>query len=103
MLVSCDLHREEVRRAAIAAPVAIFVAVIGTGLIGWLLNISLVLCSGPIENLPGPAGLAFIEVRCFSRLLEVWLTENMVVCVCGRSCTCVLGRLAHSSCGPSFA
>lgn len=54
---------EEVRRAAIAAPVAIFVAVIGTGLIGWILNIALVLCSGPLENLPGPTGLAFIEVR----------------------------------------
>jgi len=38
------------------------VAVIGTGLIGWILNISLVLCSGPIENLPGPTGLAFIEI-----------------------------------------
>ncbi|KAF8317854.1 amino acid permease [Clavulina sp. PMI_390] len=53
---------EEVRRAAYAAPVAIFVAVIGTGLIGWLLNISLVLCSGDIANLPGPTGLAFIEI-----------------------------------------
>lgn len=53
---------EEVRRAAYAAPVAIFVAVIGTGLIGWILNIALVLCSGPLENLPGPTGLAFIEV-----------------------------------------
>lgn len=36
----------EVKRAAIAAPVAIFVAVIGTGLLGWILNIVLVLCSG---------------------------------------------------------
>ncbi|KAF9512453.1 hypothetical protein BS47DRAFT_1382962 [Hydnum rufescens UP504] len=53
---------EEVRRAAVAAPSAIFVAVIGTGLIGWLLNITLVLCSGPFENLPGATGLAFIEI-----------------------------------------
>ena len=60
--MDCTQCREEVRRAAFAAPVAIFVAVIGTGLIGWILNISLVLCSGPIENLPGPTGLAFIEV-----------------------------------------
>jgi amino acid transporter len=30
---------EEVRRAAYAAPSAIFIAVIGTGIIGWLLNI----------------------------------------------------------------
>jgi hypothetical protein len=42
--------------------VAIFVAVIGTGLIGWILNISLVLCSGPLANLPGATGLAFIEI-----------------------------------------
>ncbi|KAI0354287.1 APC amino acid permease [Trametes cingulata] len=53
---------EEVKRAAYAAPSAIFIAVIGTGLIGWLLNIVLVLCSGPLENLPGPSGSAFLEI-----------------------------------------
>ncbi|GLB44160.1 putative amino acid permease [Lyophyllum shimeji] len=53
---------EEVRRAAYAAPSAIFIAVIGTGLIGWLLNIVVVLCSGPLENLPGPSGSAFLEI-----------------------------------------
>ncbi|KAF4568205.1 hypothetical protein EYR40_010395 [Pleurotus pulmonarius] len=45
---------EEVKRAAYA--------VIGTGLIGWLLNIVLVLCSGPLENLPGPSGSAMLEI-----------------------------------------
>ena len=30
------------------APVAIFIAAIGTGIIGWLFNITLVLCSGPL-------------------------------------------------------
>jgi len=53
---------EEVRRAAYAAPSAIFIAVIGTGLIGWLLNIVLVLCSGPLENLPGASNSAFLEI-----------------------------------------
>ncbi|KAG8699748.1 hypothetical protein FRC08_005127 [Ceratobasidium sp. 394] len=53
---------EEVKHAAVAAPSAIFISVLGTGLIGWLLNIALVLCSGPLENLPGPAGLAFLEI-----------------------------------------
>ncbi|TCD67114.1 hypothetical protein EIP91_000454 [Steccherinum ochraceum] len=53
---------EEVKRAAYAAPSAIFIAVIGTGLIGWLLNIVMVLCSGPLENLPGPSGSAFLEI-----------------------------------------
>ncbi|KAI0063327.1 APC amino acid permease [Artomyces pyxidatus] len=53
---------EEVKRAAYAAPAAIFIAVIGTGLGGWLLNIVLVLCSGPLENLPGPSGSAFLEI-----------------------------------------
>ncbi|QRV84276.1 amino acid permease [Ceratobasidium sp. AG-Ba] len=52
---------EEVKRAAVAAPSAIFIAVIGTGLIGWLLNI-VILCSGPLEDLPGPSGLAFLEI-----------------------------------------
>ena len=41
---------------------AIFIAVIGTGLIGWLLNIVMVLCSGPLKNLPGPSGSAFLQV-----------------------------------------
>ncbi|KAI0277853.1 APC amino acid permease [Russula aff. rugulosa BPL654] len=53
---------EEVKRAAYAAPAAIFIAVIGTGLLGWLLNIVLVLCSGPLENLPGPSGSAFLQI-----------------------------------------
>ncbi|KAI0028728.1 APC amino acid permease [Vararia minispora EC-137] len=53
---------EEVKRAAYAAPAAIFIAVIGTGLLGWLLNIVLVLCSGPFENLPGASGSAFLEI-----------------------------------------
>ncbi|TFY55690.1 hypothetical protein EVJ58_g8087 [Rhodofomes roseus] len=53
---------EEVKRAAYAAPSAIFIAVIGTGLIGWILNIVMVLCSGPLENLPGASGSAFLEI-----------------------------------------
>lgn len=53
---------EEVQRAAYAAPSAIFIAVIGTGLIGWVLNIVMVLCSGPLENLPGPSGSAFLQI-----------------------------------------
>jgi len=53
---------EEVHRAAYAAPSAIFIAVIGTGLIGWLLNIVMVLCSGPLEDLPGPSLSAFLQI-----------------------------------------
>ncbi|THH06582.1 hypothetical protein EW145_g3989 [Phellinidium pouzarii] len=53
---------EEVRRAAYAAPSAIFIAVIGTGLIGWLFNIVLVLCSGPLVNLPGDSGSAVLQI-----------------------------------------
>ncbi|KAH7882215.1 APC amino acid permease [Phlebopus sp. FC_14] len=53
---------EEVRKAAYAAPTAIFIAVIGTGSIGWILNIVLVLCSGPIEDLPGVSGSAFLQI-----------------------------------------
>ncbi|TFK82831.1 APC amino acid permease [Polyporus arcularius HHB13444] len=53
---------EEVKRAAYAAPSAIFIAVIGTGILGWLLNIVLVLCSGPLENLPGASGSAFLDI-----------------------------------------
>ncbi|KAK2465136.1 hypothetical protein APHAL10511_002828 [Amanita phalloides] len=53
---------EEVKRAAYAAPSAIFLAVIGTGLIGWLFNIVLILCSGPLENLPGHSGSAVLQI-----------------------------------------
>ncbi|KAF8654784.1 hypothetical protein AX16_003439 [Volvariella volvacea WC 439] len=53
---------EEVKRAAYAAPSAIFIAVVGTGLIGWLLNIVVVLCSGPMENFPGGSGSSFLEI-----------------------------------------
>lgn len=53
---------EEVKKAAVAAPVAIFVAVVGTGMIGWLLNVVLVLCMGDIGDLPGPSGSAFLSI-----------------------------------------
>ncbi|KAI6117501.1 amino acid/polyamine transporter I [Pisolithus croceorrhizus] len=53
---------EEVRRAAYAAPSAIFIAVIGTGIPGWIFNVVLVLCSGPIGDLPGTSGSAFLQI-----------------------------------------
>ncbi|TDL26914.1 APC amino acid permease [Rickenella mellea] len=56
---------EEVKRAAYAAPSAIFIAVIGTGLIGWLLNIVLILCSGDLSTLQAStlvSGSAFLEI-----------------------------------------
>jgi amino acid transporter len=61
--VSIAAHiSEEVKRAAIAAPVAIFVAVIGTGALGWVLNVVMVLCSGDIADLPGISGSAFLTI-----------------------------------------
>ncbi|KIR28093.1 amino acid permease [Cryptococcus deuterogattii 99/473] len=53
---------EEVHRAAIAAPVAIFVAVLNTGAIGWILNIVLCVCAGDVTELPGPTGNAFLAI-----------------------------------------
>ncbi|KAH7925903.1 APC amino acid permease [Leucogyrophana mollusca] len=53
---------EEVRRAAYAAPVAIIIATFGTAVSGWLLNIVLILCSGPLADLPGPSGSAFLAI-----------------------------------------
>jgi len=53
---------EEVKRAAYAAPSAIFIAVIGTGFSGWLFNIVLILCSGPLADLPGPSGNAVLQI-----------------------------------------
>ncbi|KAG8835935.1 hypothetical protein FRC17_000020 [Serendipita sp. 399] len=56
---------EEVKRAAYAAPAAIVIAVIGTGLIGWLFNIILILCSGPVtpELLSGGAVIQIMTMR----------------------------------------
>ncbi|KAJ1306034.1 hypothetical protein OPQ81_010747 [Rhizoctonia solani] len=86
---------EEVQRAAVAAPAAIFIAVVGTGLIGWIFNIVLVLCSGPLENLPGPSGLAVLEImymrigRAGALFLWVWvcLTAFFVVQTALQACS----------------
>lgn len=55
---------EEVKRASFAAPVAIFVAVAGTGIFGWVLNIVLVMCSGDInvDNLGGRSDLIVANI-----------------------------------------
>ncbi|ORY24059.1 amino acid/polyamine transporter I [Naematelia encephala] len=53
---------EEVHRAAIAAPVAIFVAVLNTGMIGWVLNIVMCVCAGDVTLLPGSSGNAFLAI-----------------------------------------
>jgi len=86
---------EEVRRAAYAAPSAIIVAVIGTGLIGWLLNIVLVLCSGPLENLPGSSDSAFLEIL----VLRLGKTGSLViwVFVCATGFFCVQTALQAMS------
>ncbi|ELU42010.1 amino acid permease [Rhizoctonia solani AG-1 IA] len=86
---------EEVQRAAVAAPAAIFIAVVGTGLLGWLFNIVLVLCSGPLEDLPGPSGLAVLEImyrrigRAGALFLWVWvcLTAFFVVQTALQACS----------------
>ncbi|KAM0753010.1 APC amino acid permease [Meredithblackwellia eburnea MCA 4105] len=53
---------EEVRRASIAAPVAIFEAVITTGIVGWLYNMAYVFCSGDLSELPGPSGYSAAQI-----------------------------------------
>ncbi|KAI0742861.1 APC amino acid permease [Daedaleopsis nitida] len=57
---------EEVKRAAYAAPSAIFIAVIGTGLIGWVLNIVMVLCSGPFDAL---SEVAYVSDNAFLHIM----------------------------------
>lgn len=56
---------EDIARASIAAPVAIFIAIIGTGIFGLFLNIAMAYSSGGIDlsdtdNMPG--GLIFAEI-----------------------------------------
>ncbi|KAG9315603.1 amino acid permease [Chiua virens] len=64
---------EELHRAAYAAPV-------GTGIAGWLLNIVLVLCSGPLANLSGPSGSAFLVIM--NLRLGIHLSIAVWVFVC---------------------
>ncbi|KIJ62729.1 hypothetical protein HYDPIDRAFT_176497 [Hydnomerulius pinastri MD-312] len=72
---------EEVRRAAYAAPVAITIATIGTAISGWLLNIVLILCSGPISDLPGPSGSAFLAIMVLRMGSRTALALWFFVCV----------------------
>lgn len=53
---------EEVKRAAVAAPVAIFLAVAVTGAIGWVFNVVLIVCSRDITNYPGPSGNPVLQI-----------------------------------------
>jgi amino acid transporter len=78
----CTAHiSEELRRAAYAAPVAIFMAAVGSGIIGWLLNIVLVLCSGPFADLPGPSGSAFLAIMVLRLGTRVTIALWVFVCL----------------------
>ncbi|KAG9315604.1 APC amino acid permease [Chiua virens] len=78
----CTAHiSEELRRAAYAAPAAIFIATVGTGIAGWLLNIALVLCSGPLSDLPGPSGSAFLAIMVLRLGLHLSIGLWVLVCM----------------------
>ncbi|GAA6015215.1 hypothetical protein JCM10207_003645 [Rhodosporidiobolus poonsookiae] len=55
---------EEVKRASVAAPAAIWIAVLGTGIFGWVYNIVFVLCSGDMADTQdfGVSGYAPAEI-----------------------------------------
>ena len=78
----CTAHiSEELRRAAYAAPVAICMAAVGTASAGWLLNIALILCSGPFSDLPGPSGSAFLAIMVLRLGLRTSLALWFFVCM----------------------
>lgn len=78
----CTAHiSEELRRAAYSAPAAIIIATIGTGIAGWLLNIALVLCSGPFADLPGPSGSALLAIMVLRLGLHISLGLWVFVCM----------------------
>ncbi|KAG9315608.1 APC amino acid permease [Chiua virens] len=72
---------EELRHASWIAPTAIMTAVTTSVIFGWLINVVLVLCSGPFADLPGPTGSAFLAIlllRLGNRLsLFIWV----VICL----------------------
>ncbi|KAM0750720.1 amino acid transporter [Meredithblackwellia eburnea MCA 4105] len=73
---------EEVKKASIAAPAAIFIAVIGTGVCGWILNVVLVLCSGPLDELPGVGGYAMATIIARNVGKKGFLALWFWVCLC---------------------
>ncbi|KAL8287634.1 hypothetical protein RQP46_003492 [Phenoliferia psychrophenolica] len=73
---------EEIKKASIAAPAAIWIAVVGTGICGWILNIVLVLCSGPLEDLPGVGGYAMATVIYRNVGKQGFLALWFFVCLC---------------------
>ncbi|KAG9315623.1 amino acid permease [Chiua virens] len=73
---------EELRRASWIAPTATMTATAAVVILGWLINIILVLCSGPFADLPGPTGSAFLAIL-LSRLgkplsLFIWVIICMI-------------------------
>ncbi|OSX56574.1 hypothetical protein POSPLADRAFT_1159633 [Postia placenta MAD-698-R-SB12] len=91
---------EEVRRAAYAAPSAIFIATIGTGLLGWVFNIVAVLCSGPLEQLPGPSGSAFLQIMVLRigkpGALFLWTFVCLTVFFCCQSSVQACSRMMYA-------
>lgn len=73
---------EEVKRASIAAPAAIWIAVIGTGILGWILNVVLVLTSGPLSDLPGVGGYAMATIIVRNVGTKGFLALWFWVCLC---------------------
>ncbi|KAI9607004.1 hypothetical protein KEM48_001661 [Puccinia striiformis f. sp. tritici PST-130] len=88
---------EEVKRAAIAAPVAIFVAVAGTGIFGFVLNIVLVMCSGNIDanNLGGRSSMIVANIL-YRNLGPRWFAVVWSV-ICLNSFSVVLTALQANS------
>ncbi|WAR52469.1 hypothetical protein PtB15_1B911 [Puccinia triticina] len=88
---------EEVKRAAIAAPVAIFVAVAGTGLFGFVLNIVLVMCSGNIDiNNRGGRSEMIVANILYRNLGPTWFAIVWAV-ICLNSFSVVLTALQANS------
>ncbi|KAI5478049.1 amino acid permease [Pseudohyphozyma bogoriensis] len=73
---------EEIKRASIAAPAAIWIAVIGTGVCGWILNVVLILCSGPLDELPGTGGYAMATIIYRNVGKNGFLALWFFVCLC---------------------
>ena len=83
---------EDIHRASFAAPVAIFIAVAGTGLFGFLLNTAMVFASGDVitgDVTVYPGGLAFAQILLNRAgrvgFLIIWPFIMSVACACSFS------------------
>ncbi|CAH7685013.1 amino acid/polyamine transporter I [Phakopsora pachyrhizi] len=72
---------EEMKRPAVAAPLAIITAVGVTGILGWFFNVALVLYAPEMSQLPGPSGLSVATILYSNLSPPVFYVAWSLICL----------------------